>query len=253
MDKKKLNVQFLSTIQDLMLFLGGEKNILKIDNCLSRIRITLSNINICADDQLFLNLNASGIVRSGQEIHLIFGPQSALIKQNLEIFKEILEDHGIILLLQVLQGPDNIKNIEIINNMLAFQLHNTENIITPYSNNLFTLKTQENNTIVISWNDHHIPAQNIFERLLSAINFWDFIIAQKIYTILDKEKIVSIQNNSSEVLIEIQNFEIIPLDHLKNIGLSIKTHPEERIISIIYARTINLKEILIKIINSFKI
>lgn len=252
MDKKKLNVQFLAIIQDLMIFLGGEKNILKIDNCLSRIRITLSNTNICADDQLFLNLNASGIVRTGQEIHLIFGPQSKLIKQNLEIFKEILEDHDIILLLEILQGPDNIKNIKIINNMLAFQLHNNENITIPYSNNLFTLKTHEDHTI-ISWNDHHIPANNICKRLQSAINFWDFIVAQKIYTVLSKEKILSIQNNFSEVLIGIENLETIPLDHLKDTGLSIKTHPEERILSIIYTRTANLKEILIKIINSCKI
>lgn len=252
MDKKKLNVQFLSTVQDLMLFLGGEKNILKIDNCLSRIRITLNNINICADDQLFLNLNASGIIRTSKEIHLIFGPQSALIKQNLEISKEILEDHEIILLLQVLQGPDNIKNIEIINNTLVFQLYNNENTIIPYSNNFFALKTLENNNI-ITWNDRYISAQNIVDRLQSAINFWDFIIAQKIYTILSEEKILSIQNNSSEVLIELQNSELISLDHLKNIGLSVKTHPEENIISIIYTRTINLKEILIKTINALKI
>lgn len=252
MNKKKLNTQFLSTIQDLIIFLGGEKNILKIDNCLSRIRITLNNTNICADDQLFLNLHASGIVRTGQEIHLIFGPQSKLIKQNLEIFKEILEDHDIILLLQTLQGSDNIKNIEIINNILAFQLHNNEKIMTPYSNHLFTLKTQDNNTI-INWSDDRIPAQNICERLQSAMNFWDFIVAQKIYTILSKEKILSIQNNFSEVLIRIENLEKISLDHLKEIGLSIKTHPEERILSIIYARTANLKEILIKTINSCKI
>ncbi|WP_369122603.1 PTS transporter subunit EIIB [Facklamia lactis] len=54
--------------------LGGAENIDSITNCASRLRISVKNEKLVADEGMFINeLEALGVVKSGKSIQLIYG------------------------------------------------------------------------------------------------------------------------------------------------------------------------------------
>ncbi len=60
--------------------LGGKENISDIDACITRLRITVKDIQLVAQDEVFKALNAKGVIRSGNGIQLIYGTQADLYK-----------------------------------------------------------------------------------------------------------------------------------------------------------------------------
>ena len=67
--------------------LGGKANLSDVDCCATRLRVTVldpSKVN----DALLRQSGASGVVHKGDGIQVIYGPQVAVIKSNLEDFME---------------------------------------------------------------------------------------------------------------------------------------------------------------------
>lgn len=88
MNKKREAREREDTVSaNILIGLGGEKNISDIDCCATRLRITLNNPSLV--EESYLNRSgASGIIKKGKGIQIIYGPQVSVIKSNLEVFME---------------------------------------------------------------------------------------------------------------------------------------------------------------------
>lgn len=80
---KKSTNEFIESIVDA---LGGEKNITNIDACITRLRVTVDNPSLVADDETWKALKAKGVIRSGQGVQIIYGTQA-------EIYKNMIREH----------------------------------------------------------------------------------------------------------------------------------------------------------------
>lgn len=65
--------------------LGGRDNISDIDCCATRLRVTVKNAKL-TDDGILKRSGASGVIHKGNGVQIIYGPQVAVIKSNLEDF-----------------------------------------------------------------------------------------------------------------------------------------------------------------------
>lgn len=63
--------------------LGGKENISDVDCCATRLRITVKDTKK-VDDNVLKQTGASGVIRKGEGVQIIYGPQVAVIKSNLE-------------------------------------------------------------------------------------------------------------------------------------------------------------------------
>ncbi|MCM1988526.1 glucose-specific PTS transporter subunit IIBC [Oceanirhabdus seepicola] len=79
-EKSDLPVQIIKA-------LGGEKNIDKLDACITRLRITVNDIEN-VDKGVLKKLGAAGVLEVGNNIQAIFGPKSDIIKTQM---KKIME------------------------------------------------------------------------------------------------------------------------------------------------------------------
>ena len=68
--------------------MGGKTNILSVENCATRLRVTLADRDRMAEDALWHELGAMGVVRNGNQFQIIFGPQvmsiATAVKQYLQ-------------------------------------------------------------------------------------------------------------------------------------------------------------------------
>ncbi len=65
--------------------LGGKENISDIDCCATRLRITVVNQEL-VKDELLKESGASGIIKKGKGVQVIYGPQVSVIKSHFEDF-----------------------------------------------------------------------------------------------------------------------------------------------------------------------
>lgn len=71
--------------------LGGKKNISDIDCCATRLRCTVFDAKL-VNDGLLKTTGSTGIVHKGNGVQIIYGPQVAVIKSNLEEYLEHASD-----------------------------------------------------------------------------------------------------------------------------------------------------------------
>jgi PTS system arbutin-like IIC component len=64
--------------------LGGVKNIRSLNNCATRLRISLANSKLAAADEEFIKLGAHGVVRHGDSIQVIIGLHVPQVRENME-------------------------------------------------------------------------------------------------------------------------------------------------------------------------
>lgn len=98
--------------------LGGKKNISDVDCCITRLRITVFDANKVVDATLKAS-GASGIIKKGNGVQVVYGPKVAVIKSKLEEYLK-----------------DPISDIEdnSLNNSLNNNLANSVNDKTPKEN-----------------------------------------------------------------------------------------------------------------------
>lgn len=71
--------------------LGGKKNISDVDCCATRLRCTVHKAEL-VQDALLKASGASGVVRKGNGVQVIYGPKVTVIKSNLEDYLETAPD-----------------------------------------------------------------------------------------------------------------------------------------------------------------
>ncbi|KGA99514.1 MULTISPECIES: PTS transporter subunit EIIB [Leclercia] len=71
--------------QRLIPAFGGEENIEHIEACITRLRVTVKDLNK-VDSQAIQEEGALGVIIIGQQVHAIFGRQSDTLRQ-------LLDDH----------------------------------------------------------------------------------------------------------------------------------------------------------------
>lgn len=70
-------------IERLIQAFGGEANIVNVDACITRLRVTVNNLSI-VDSQRLQQQGALGVIILGQQVHAIFGKQSDALRQLLD-------------------------------------------------------------------------------------------------------------------------------------------------------------------------
>lgn len=68
--------------------LGGKKNISDVDCCATRLRCTVVKPEL-VNDAMLKSTGASGVVHKGNGVQIIYGPQVAVIKSNLEDYLDV--------------------------------------------------------------------------------------------------------------------------------------------------------------------
>ena len=71
--------------------LGGKKNISDVDCCATRLRITVHDA-ARVNDEIIKTTGSRGIVKKGQGVQIIYGPQVTVIKSKLEEYLETAPD-----------------------------------------------------------------------------------------------------------------------------------------------------------------
>lgn len=67
--------------------IGGEKNLIEIDACATRLRLTVHDSDVI-DEKLLKSTGAHGVVKKGVGIQIIYGPQVSVIKSDFEEYVE---------------------------------------------------------------------------------------------------------------------------------------------------------------------
>jgi PTS system D-glucosamine-specific IIC component len=67
--------------------LGGRENIRDLDCCATRLRVTVKNPDLVTD-QLLKMSGAAGVIKRGNGIQVVYGPQVSVIKSELDDFLE---------------------------------------------------------------------------------------------------------------------------------------------------------------------
>lgn len=69
--------------------LGGKENIVSLDCCATRLRVSVKNSEI-VQDSLLKQSGAAGVIKKGNGIQVVYGPQVAVIKSELEDYLKTL-------------------------------------------------------------------------------------------------------------------------------------------------------------------
>ncbi len=72
----------------IVLGLGGRSNISDIDCCATRLRVTVKDGGLVREDKLRIS-GASGVIRKGNGVQVIYGPGVSVIKSDLEDYLEM--------------------------------------------------------------------------------------------------------------------------------------------------------------------
>ncbi len=83
MPKKDENATSILILEGL----GGRDNIKDIDCCATRLRVTVKSSELVADE-LLKQSGAAGVIKKGNGIQVVYGPQVAVIKSELEDYME---------------------------------------------------------------------------------------------------------------------------------------------------------------------
>lgn len=82
--------------------LGGKSNIEDVDCCATRLRCTVQKAELVNEDML-RSTGASGVIRKGLGVQIIFGPRVSVIKSNFEDYLETAPDEPIVVDLDKLE------------------------------------------------------------------------------------------------------------------------------------------------------
>ena len=181
----------------------GYQNLVNISNCMTRIRINIKDPSLLADNEFFLKLNAQGIIREDDFIHLIYGKLSPQIASQLKLVYNSLNNTYIIELLNSLQSAKNIKSLTHTDKQITLLVNSTtkidpkilqkvsktHNIPIQLTNNSLSLTTGE-------------TTQEIFTQIQYALLFWDTIQSIFIVNSLKLSNIIDITRTNYTLKID---------------------------------------------------
>lgn len=97
--------------------LGGKNNISDIDCCATRLRITVKNPDL-VDDSCLKQSGASGVIKKGNGVQIVYGPQVSVIKSKLEDFLDTSQADNPDLLIEG-SYPENAKSSQNGENIIS--------------------------------------------------------------------------------------------------------------------------------------
>lgn len=103
--------------------LGGKKNIVSVDCCATRLRCTVSDSEL-VDEKVLKATGAVGVVKKGQGVQVIYGPQVTVIKSNLEAYLETASDEETEP--QPIEGAGNVADNDNSDSMTDSMKNNTK-------------------------------------------------------------------------------------------------------------------------------
>ncbi|MGL5254919.1 MAG: hypothetical protein ACRC9L_08010 [Brevinema sp.] len=194
--KLSLNSIHADTVVNLTFALGGISHIVGVDNCMSRLRITLS-AQPSTEDRDFLSLGALGIVRASDQIHLIYGTSSIAIKDAFLHLLNIYRNPRALSLIASLGGVDNIAELSIQNNEVNIQLN------APPNTNLDPSLIRNGLFITINSQENPISAAEIQHTII----FWNLLLANIIFELVQPLGIKKVSACRSRLRISISSTE----------------------------------------------
>ena len=69
--------------------LGGKDNLVNVDCCATRLRVTVKDSSK-VNDATLKESGASGIIKSGSGVQVIYGPRVTVIKSNIDDYLDSL-------------------------------------------------------------------------------------------------------------------------------------------------------------------
>lgn len=97
--------------------LGGKNNISDIDCCATRLRTTVKNPDF-VDDSCLKQSGASGVIKKGNGVQVVYGPQVSVIKSKLEDFLDTSQADNPDLLIEG-SYPENAKSSQNGENIIS--------------------------------------------------------------------------------------------------------------------------------------
>lgn len=86
-NRKNNNLNDIERIETIIKGLGEIENILDIDNCATRLRVTLKNAELLEEESI-RQTGCSGIIKVSNGVQIIYGTQVSIIKSSLEEYIE---------------------------------------------------------------------------------------------------------------------------------------------------------------------
>lgn len=83
----EINIEGGDLAKKILSALGGKNNITYLDSCITRLRVTVIDLNVVRKNTL-KSLGAAGIMVVGNNLQIIFGPKSDIIKEQI---KDLME------------------------------------------------------------------------------------------------------------------------------------------------------------------
>ncbi len=80
---EKIDASIIPTIIEA---LGGRENILKVDNCFTRLRLIIKDTSLVKEDRLKNETGASGVIIKGENVQVIYGLKVTTIRKNVDEF-----------------------------------------------------------------------------------------------------------------------------------------------------------------------
>jgi PTS system arbutin-like IIC component len=77
--------RFAVTASNYVDLLGGPENITDVNNCASRLRLTVKDPEVLASDKQFKENGAHGVVRKGQAIQVIIGLDVPQVRDEVDV------------------------------------------------------------------------------------------------------------------------------------------------------------------------
>jgi PTS system, glucose subfamily, IIA component len=71
-------------VVDIINAFGGADNIEDVDACMTRLRVTVIDDSKVADDSIWKKLGASGVIRKGNGIQVVYGPKADVLKSDIQ-------------------------------------------------------------------------------------------------------------------------------------------------------------------------
>lgn len=152
--------------------IGGKDNIKLITNCITRLRLVLSDISKVDENLLLNETGATKVIIDGNDVHIVYGLRINEIKKAVdeEIQKEkitegYINDVNIKKIVEGLGGKDNIKSIDNCLTRLRVILNDT-NLI---NQDLLLKETHASKVIILDNQNAHIVYGLKIESIRKAI------------------------------------------------------------------------------------
>ena len=68
---------------------GGRDNVVKVNNCATRLRLTVSDVNLVQEDAAFKAGKAHGVVRNGDALQIIVGLDVPQVREQFELLMQM--------------------------------------------------------------------------------------------------------------------------------------------------------------------